>query len=75
MSTAVDIAAGGMHTVVLNSDGEVFTFGCNDEGRIKKPAHNSLASRNLEKCEKDIERAQSKIDSHKSLHNLFYILN
>ena len=34
LSTAVDIAAGGMHTVVLNSDGEVFTFGCNDEGRI-----------------------------------------
>lgn len=34
LSTAVDIAAGGMHTVVLNSDGEVYTFGCNDEGSL-----------------------------------------
>jgi len=34
LSSAVDIAAGGMHTVVLNSDGEVYTFGCNDEGSL-----------------------------------------
>lgn len=31
---AVDLAAGGMHTVCLNKDGEVWTFGCNDEGAL-----------------------------------------
>jgi len=31
---AVDIVAAGMHTICLNKDGEVFTFGCNDEGAL-----------------------------------------
>lgn len=31
---AVDIVAGGMHTAVLTKEGEVFTFGCNDEGAL-----------------------------------------
>ena len=26
--------AGGMHTVVLDSEGSVWTFGCNDEGSL-----------------------------------------
>ena len=26
--------SGGMHTVVLTKNGEVFTFGCNDEGSL-----------------------------------------
>jgi len=30
----VDVVAGGMHTVILNKDGEVYTFGCNDEGAL-----------------------------------------
>ncbi|XP_033644614.1 regulator of chromosome condensation-like [Asterias rubens] len=30
----VEAVAGGMHTVCLSSTGEVFTFGCNDEGAL-----------------------------------------
>ncbi|CAK1595156.1 unnamed protein product, partial [Parnassius mnemosyne] len=30
----VDVCAGGMHTVALDSDGKVWTFGCNDEGAL-----------------------------------------
>ena len=31
---AVEVVAGGMHTVVLNKKGEVWTFGYNDEGSL-----------------------------------------
>jgi len=31
---AVDVVAGGMHTVVLDKNGDVWTFGCNDEGSL-----------------------------------------
>jgi len=31
---AVEVAAGGMHTAVLDTDGAVWTFGCNDEGSL-----------------------------------------
>jgi len=34
ISAAVDAVAGGMHTVVLDSEGQVWTFGCNDEGSL-----------------------------------------
>jgi len=30
----IQVCAGGMHTVCLNSCGKVFTFGCNDEGAL-----------------------------------------
>lgn len=30
----VDISAGGMHSVYLTANGEVWTFGCNDEGAL-----------------------------------------
>nr|XP_018916579.1 PREDICTED: regulator of chromosome condensation isoform X2 [Bemisia tabaci] len=30
----IDIYAGGMHTVCLTADGEVITWGCNDEGAL-----------------------------------------
>ncbi|XP_026324538.1 regulator of chromosome condensation-like isoform X2 [Hyposmocoma kahamanoa] len=30
----VDVCAGGMHTVALDSDGKIWTFGCNDEGAL-----------------------------------------
>ncbi|KAI5639588.1 regulator of chromosome condensation (RCC1) repeat domain-containing protein [Phthorimaea operculella] len=30
----VDVCAGGMHTVAIDSDGKVWTFGCNDEGAL-----------------------------------------
>jgi len=33
----VDIVAGGMHTVCLDKAGEVWTFGCNDEGALGRP--------------------------------------
>jgi len=31
---AIDVVAGGMHTAVLTKQGEVYTFGCNDEGSL-----------------------------------------
>ena len=34
MSAAVDAVAGGMHTAVLDKEGKVWTFGCNDEGSL-----------------------------------------
>lgn len=30
----VDISAGGMHSLYLTADGDVFSFGCNDEGAL-----------------------------------------
>ncbi|XP_060807951.1 regulator of chromosome condensation [Amyelois transitella] len=33
----VDVQAGGMHTIALDSDGKVWTFGCNDEGALGRP--------------------------------------
>ncbi|KAK2726254.1 regulator of chromosome condensation-like isoform X2 [Artemia franciscana] len=30
----IDVAAGGLHSVILTTDGEVFTFGNNDEGAL-----------------------------------------
>jgi len=30
----IDVVAGGMHTVCLTSKGQVYTFGCNDEGAL-----------------------------------------
>ncbi|KAL0860080.1 hypothetical protein ABMA27_010395 [Loxostege sticticalis] len=33
----VDVHAGGMHTIALDSDGKVWTFGCNDEGALGRP--------------------------------------
>jgi len=37
IESAVDVAAGGMHTAVLDSNGKVWTFGCNDEGSLGRP--------------------------------------
>ena len=34
IESAVEVEAGGMHTVVLDSGGQVWTFGCNDEGSL-----------------------------------------
>jgi len=34
VQNAVEVVAGGMHTVVLDKDGDVWTFGCNDEGSL-----------------------------------------
>ena len=28
------VAAGGMHTVCVTTDGKVWSFGCNDEGAL-----------------------------------------
>ena len=34
IADAVDAVAGGMHTAVLDREGRVWTFGCNDEGSL-----------------------------------------
>ncbi|XP_064486707.1 regulator of chromosome condensation-like [Ornithodoros turicata] len=31
---AVDVVAGGMHTLCLTKSGEIYSFGCNDEGAL-----------------------------------------
>ncbi|XP_047509678.1 regulator of chromosome condensation isoform X1 [Pieris napi] len=36
----VDACAGGMHTVALDFEGKVWTFGCNDEGALGRPTTN-----------------------------------
>lgn len=36
----VDVCAGAMHTVCLTSDGEVYTYGCNDEGALGRDTSN-----------------------------------
>ncbi|CAG4993042.1 unnamed protein product, partial [Colias eurytheme] len=39
-SKIVDACAGGMHTIALDTDGKVWTFGCNDEGALGRPTTN-----------------------------------
>lgn len=34
IKNAVSISAGGMHSIVLTDNGEVYSFGCNDEGAL-----------------------------------------
>lgn len=34
LKDVVDVQAGGMHSVCLTKNGEIFTFGCNDEGAL-----------------------------------------
>lgn len=34
VNNIVDISAGGMHSLYLTKDGQVFSFGCNDEGAL-----------------------------------------
>ena len=34
VTDAVDVVAGGMHSAVLDINGKVWTFGCNDEGSL-----------------------------------------
>jgi len=34
IEAAVEVVAGGMHTAVLDTEGQVWTFGCNDEGSL-----------------------------------------
>lgn len=34
ISDVVDVQAGGMHSLVLTKSGEIWSFGCNDEGAL-----------------------------------------
>lgn len=38
LENVTDICAGGMHTVCLTEDGNVYTFGCDDEGALGREA-------------------------------------
>ncbi|XP_077541768.1 regulator of chromosome condensation-like isoform X3 [Haemaphysalis longicornis] len=37
LDNIVDVTSGGMHTLCLTADGQVFSFGCNDEGALGRP--------------------------------------
>ncbi|CAK1549363.1 unnamed protein product [Leptosia nina] len=39
-SKVIDACAGGMHTIALDANGKVWTFGCNDEGALGRPTTN-----------------------------------
>ncbi|KAL7058803.1 hypothetical protein AAHC03_012920 [Spirometra sp. Aus1] len=54
----VQIAAGGMHTVCLTSDGRVFTFGCNDEGALGRTSKDASDEEDGNEAEKSDEEAQ-----------------
>ena len=38
----VQVCAGGMHSAILTSDGEVYTFGCDDENALGRRGDNSV---------------------------------
>lgn len=42
------VACGGMHTVCLTIDGEIYTWGCNDEGALGRQTDNPPKGHNLE---------------------------
>ena len=44
-------AAGGMHNVYINSEGNVYTFGCNDEGALGKKIEEEEESFNVGQVE------------------------
>ncbi|BHF67427.1 Regulator of chromosome condensation [Sparganum proliferum] len=54
----VQVAAGGMHTVCLTSDGRVFTFGCNDEGALGRTSKDASDEEDGNEAEKSDEEAQ-----------------
>lgn len=41
---AVSCKAGGMHSLCLTSTGDVWTFGCNDEGALGRPTEDEEGS-------------------------------
>lgn len=40
LNNVVEVCAGGMHSLCLTVDGEVITFGCNDEGALGRETSN-----------------------------------
>ena len=39
------IACGALHTVVITTEGEAYTFGCNDKGALGRPGRESIPIR------------------------------
>ena len=50
LSNIIDIAAGGKHSLVLNDQGTVFSFGRNDVKKKKKLKINSTISERTTRC-------------------------
>ena len=66
---AVDIAAGGMHSVCLTKGGEVYTFGCNDEGALGRSIADDEEGFNAGRVELPLEAGEKVVqitagDSH-----------
>lgn len=38
-ASILQIACGGLHSIILTTDGKVFTMGCNDEGALGRKGH------------------------------------
>lgn len=47
----VDISAGGMHSLYLTADGEVWSFGCNDEGALGRDTTEEGSEYKVQKVE------------------------
>ena len=39
------IACGALHTIVVSTEGRVFTFGCNDEGALGRKGRENIPIR------------------------------
>ena len=69
LEDAVDVAAGAMHSVCLTKRGEVFTFGCNDEGALGRSIADDEEGFNAGKVELPLEKDEKVVqitagDSH-----------
>lgn len=61
----VDVVAGGMHTVCLTADGQVYTFGCNDDGALGRETNEEMSEYDPGKVELSDKIVQvSAGDSH-----------
>ncbi|XP_054723026.1 E3 ubiquitin-protein ligase MYCBP2-like [Uloborus diversus] len=54
-TSIIQVAAGSCHTVLLNSQGQVYTFGNNQKGQLKRSPPNSLLDQNR-KDKKKVDR-------------------
>ncbi|GFT99092.1 hypothetical protein NPIL_245402 [Nephila pilipes] len=55
-TSIIQVAAGSCHTVLLNSQGQVFTFGSNSKGQLRRSPQNSSVEENRKDRKKDRDK-------------------